>query len=92
MFGSFPTVKGVTPFQSTLGTLHRQDDANVSASGLPTLEKIRNFESAFNNKGLDEAERRVGRVKRFTRPQYLVEPQWIEGPFEESVEQLDPTP
>jgi len=43
--------------------------------------KGRNLKSSFKNEGLDEAE---GRVKRFIHPQYSVEPQKIEGPFEGS--------
>ncbi len=46
--------------------------------------KGRSLESSFNNAGLDEWERRVGRVKRFVWPQYLVEPQYIAGYFEGS--------
>jgi len=42
------------------------------------------FELSFNNVGLDYQERTVEKMKRPIRPQYLVEPQYIEGTFEES--------
>jgi hypothetical protein len=42
-------------------------------------DRIRSLESSFNNRGLDEQERSM---KRFVWPQYLVEPQYVEGYFE----------
>ena len=44
-------------------------------------ERIRSLESASNNRILDEQERNM---KRWVWPQYLVEPQHIEGCFEEN--------
>jgi hypothetical protein len=56
----------------------------VSANGWPTTEKSKTLESYFNIGGLDEQEKRVGRLKRLVRPPYLVEPPNMEGTFEEN--------
>jgi hypothetical protein len=56
---------------------------SVTANGLPTTGKSRELESSFNNRGLDEQERTVEKIKRLVWPQYLVEPQYIEGYFGE---------
>ena len=42
------------------------------------------FELSFNNVGLDYQERTVEKIKRLVQPQYLVEPQYIEGYVEDS--------
>ena len=45
---------------------------------------IGSFELSFNNVGLDYQERTVEKTRRLVWPQYLVEPQYIEGYYEES--------
>ena len=42
------------------------------------------FELSFNNVELDHQERTVEKMKRLVQPQYLVEPQYIEGYVEEN--------
>jgi hypothetical protein len=56
----------------------------VLANGLPETGKNKNFGFYINNEGLDQWESSVGKVKRFGWPQYLVEPQYTEGNFEDS--------
>jgi hypothetical protein len=56
----------------------------VLANGLPETEKKQESGISINDEGLDQRESSVGKVKRFVSPQYLVEPQYTEGTFEES--------
>jgi len=57
-----------------------QDHENWKCKWLANKSrKIRRSDSPFNNEGLDEYERTVGMYESIICPQYLVEPQHIEG-------------
>ena len=56
----------------------------VSANGQPITEKKQTFEIMSNNRVLANKVEQKGSMKRSVWPQHLVEPQYMEGYFEES--------